>query len=114
MNQNKNLAPAFIQDMTKLGTNIIHNFADIPPESAEQIAHHIAHSMISHWGGSMLYIPKNNPATLHKRDLQIWRDFTGNNHHELAQKYNLSMVTIYQILAKVRKSLPKKQDDLFD
>ena len=104
---------AFMQDMVGLGADIIHNFADIPPDSAEQIAHHIANNMIAHWGGSMLYIPKNSPYDLHQRDLAIWDDFTGDNIHELAQKYDLSMVTIYQILAKVRKSLPKKQGDLF-
>ena len=105
---------AFMQDMVGCGASIIHKFADLPPDSAEQIAHHIASDLIKHWGGSMLYIPKIDHSQLHKRDLQIWQDFTGNNHHELSRKYNLSTVTIYQILAKVRKSLPNKQGDLFD
>ncbi|WP_019672275.1 Mor transcription activator family protein [Psychrobacter lutiphocae] len=108
------LGTAFLQDMVGQGADILAKFTDIPPESCEQIAFHLADRMTAHWGGSMLYVPKNTPAELHKRDLAIWQDFNGTNHHQLAQKYQLSMVTIYQILAKVRKSLPKTQEDLFD
>ena len=108
------LGSAFLQDIVGHGADIIAKFTDIPPESCEQIAYHLADRMTAHWGGSMFYVPKTNPAELHKRDLAIWQDFTGDNVHELAQKYDLSMVTIYQIIAKVRKSLPNKQKDLFD
>ena len=47
------------------------------------------------------------------QDIAIWDDFTGNNHHQLAQKYDLSTIAIYKILAEVKNSLPKPQKDLF-
>ena len=78
---------------------IIATSAQIPTEQAQQIAYDLAQSMTAHWGGSMLYVPKTNPEKILKRNLAIWNDFTGNNHHQLAQKYDLATPTVYQILA---------------
>lgn len=108
------LGTAFLQDMIGIGSDIIATTAKLPKEQAEKIAYDLSQSMTAHWGGSMLYIPKTSPDKLQKRNLAIWSDFTGNNHHQLAQKYNLSTITIYQILATVKTSLPKPQKDLFD
>lgn len=108
------LGTAFLQDMVGIGSDIIASSAKLPTEQAEQIAYDLAQSMTAHWGGSVLYIPKTNPDKLRARNLAIWGDFTGNNHHQLAQKHNLSTITIYQILASIKTSLPKPQKDLFD
>lgn len=107
------LGYAFTTDMVEIGAKFLSDFADIDNQSAEQIAHHLAEELRKHWGGSQLYIPKTSIVQLHKRDLDIYNQFTGNNVHELGREYNLSEVTIYQIIAKVRKSLPKDQPSLF-
>jgi len=108
------LGTAFLQDMVGIGADIIATAAQLPKEQAEQIAYDLAQSMTVHWGGSMLYVPKVNPEKVRKRNLAIWDDFTGNNHHQLVQKYDLSMGKIYQVLAEVKSTLPKPQKDLFD
>ena len=108
------LGTAFLQDMVGIGADIIATSAQIPTEQAQQIAYDLAQSMTAHWGGSMLYVPKTNPEKILKRNLGIWNDFTGNNHHQLAQKYDLATPTVYQILADIQNTLPKPQKDLFD
>lgn len=108
------LGTAFLQDMVGIGADIIATSAQLPTEQAQQIAYDLAQTMTAHWGGSMLYVPKTNPDKIHKRNLAIWDDFTGNNHHQLAQSYDLSMIAIYKILAEVKSTLPKPQKDLFD
>ena len=108
------LGSAFLEDMVGIGAGIIATSANIPTAQAEQIAYDLTQSLTKHWGGSMLYVPKTNPDKIHKRNMQIWQNFKGNNQHQLAQKYGLSTITIYQILADVRKSLPKTQEDLFN
>ena len=40
---------------------------------------------------------------LSKRDLDIFREFTGNNVPELAAKYKVSAVWIYAVLRRVRE-----------
>ncbi len=104
---------AFMADMTAYGAKILTELTDTPLESAEQVTHHLVEELRKHWGGSQLYIPKTSLYQLHQRDLAIYNDFTGRNHHELARKYDLSEITVYQILKRVRESLPKKQGDLF-
>ena len=108
------LGTAFLQDMVGIGTAIVQASAKIPSEQAEQVAYELASAMTKHWGGSMLYVPKTNPEKILKRNLGIWNDFTGNNHHQLAQKYDLATPTVYQILADIQNTLPKPQKDLFD
>ena len=108
------LGTAFLQDMVGIGADIIATSAQLSIEEAEQIAYDLAQTMTAHWGGSMLYVPKTNPDKIRKRNLAIWDDFTGNNHHQLVRKYDLSMGKIYQILAEVKSTLPKPQKDLFD
>lgn len=108
------LGTAFLQDMVGIGTAIVQASAKIPSEQAEQVAYELASAMTKHWGGSMLYVPKTDPNKVIKRNRAIWDDFTGNNHHQLAQKYDLATPTVYQILADFQKSLPKTQEDLFD
>lgn len=106
---------AFFEDVVAHGAHSLCALTNMTPESAEQVAHHLAVALQSHWGGSMLYVPKTDHLRAHKRDLQIWNDFTGDNHNELGRKYDLSVITIYQILARVREQLRKEnQGDLFD
>ena len=108
------LGTAFLQDMVGIGAAIVQASAKISSEQAEQVAYELASAMTKHWGGSMLYVPKTDPNKVIKRNRAIWDDFTGNNHHQLAQKYDLATPTVYQILADFQKSLPKTQEDLFD
>ena len=108
------LGTVFLQDMVGIGAAIVQASAKISSEQAEQVAYELASAMTKHWGGSMLYVPKTDPNKVIKRNRAIWDDFTGNNHHQLAQKYDLATPTVYQILADFQKSLPKTQEDLFD
>ena len=79
------LGTAFLQDMVGIGADIIATSAQLSIEEAEQIAYDLAQTMTAHWGGSMLYVPKTNPDKIRKRNLAIWDDFTGNNHHQLVR-----------------------------
>ena len=54
------------------------------------------------WGGSSIYIPKNLAARFRKRDTTLYREFTGNNIAELAQKYGLTQQRVYAILKAER------------
>lgn len=48
--------------------------------------------------GGSVYMPKYNS----QRDDEIWQKFNGKNHAELAKHYRLTVVRIYQILARER------------
>ncbi len=56
-------------------------------------------------GGQMWYIAKSSAAS-GERNQRIYAEFNGRNHQQLAKKYNLTQMRIYQIVAAM-------QDDEF-
>jgi len=87
----------------------------IDSEIAEQAGFALADHMADHWGGQLLFFPKDIPYKLAKRDLKIWEEFNGHNHKQLADKYQIRIRTIYKIIRKVKKQqLALNQSDLFD
>lgn len=78
--------------------------------TAKQVSAHIS----THWGGQLLYIPKNHLGKLSERDAEIWQKFNGNNHAALAKEYNLTMQQIYKIVKEAsERERAKNQADLF-
>lgn len=114
MGQYKDYSNRFFDDVRLFGKQTICDAGIAQEAQAEQIANEIAYRLSQHWGGTMFYVAKYSPWQAHERDLAIWRDFTGNNHHELAIKYHLSVPYIYEITARMRKLFCAKQQDLFD
>lgn len=75
----------------------------------EEVAEHLA----KHWGGSGIYFPMGMTYKLSQRDRQIYSEFKGNNHFELAQKYGVSVIWIYKIIRTVQKEeLASRQKDM--
>lgn len=48
------------------------------------------------------------PKNAARRGALIYAEFTGNNHGELAQKYDLSTAQIYRIVRDTHKAMPGK------
>lgn len=60
------------------------------------------------------YLPKGDDVRRSVRDAQIWCEYTGRNVNELAARYRLTVVRIYQILAAQRQiARGQRQGDLF-
>jgi Mor family transcriptional regulator len=66
-------------------------------------------------GGRMLYLPKGEALRTAVLHALIWRDFRGHNHEELAAKYQINIVSIYEILRAQRAlSSHRMQGRLFE
>lgn len=88
--------------------------ANLDEQTVQQLASKVAMSIAHDFGGEVLYIPKGLLLPLTKRDLQIWQSFNGNNHNELARKFNVSVQWVYKIVKRVQKEeVAKRQIDLF-
>ena len=62
----------------------------LPPmeeEAARDFGRRVADMLAEDWGGSSVYIPKNLASRFRRRDALLYREFTGHNVQELAQKY---------------------------
>lgn len=108
-------ADNFFSDLRSFVTTIITHTTALDELTANQIANEIANRLADHWGGSMFYVTKHNAWQYHERDLAIWQAFNGNNHCELARRFELSVPYIYEIIARMRKKHHNTlQTDLFD
>ncbi len=89
--------------------------AKIDDSKSEQVANELMLHISSHWGGQMLYIGKDHAFHADKRDMQIYNEFNGNNHFELAEKFDLTVVYIYRIVKRMAEIEKKRrQRDLFE
>ena len=85
--------------------------ADIADLLGATIADHLA----EHWGGQVISIPKDYYYKLSDTHLQIYQEFTGQNHMELVRKYGISLQWIYKLIKRVgKRETDKRQGKLFD
>lgn len=68
-------------------------------EDANEIAEQIFDELVMRFGGDSPYIPAKK-TDVEKRNERIRREFDGRNHSQLAERYRLSVRTIYRILGK--------------
>lgn len=73
----------------------------------ERLAHRFTDWLTDCWGGQQLYFPMD----LARRNARIWEEFTGANHADLAEKFRMSVNTVYAIL---RDERGRRQPGLFD
>lgn len=109
-----NRAAELIADVEDQVAACLVSVSQIDRQSARVTARQVAAHLSKHWGGQLLYIPKNHLGRLSERDEEIWRKFTGNNHAALAIEYDLTMQQIYKIVREAAaRHRAKMQTDMF-
>lgn len=78
--------------------------AGIDSDTAQTQALASADAFAKRWQGLHLYVPKNiKKVSLDNRE-KIRSEFTGNNHDQLAIRYNIHIRTIYKMLKKQERN----------
>ena len=87
---------------------------DLDTEQAESISTEFINHLMRNWGGQQIYIPNGAYIQTTKRDIDLYREFRGNNSYELAKKYNISVQWVYQIVNRMKEiELQSRQTDMF-
>ncbi|MDD0823738.1 Mor transcription activator family protein [Mannheimia sp. AT1] len=108
-------APEVLTDLAKHIEVELEEKHQFTPEQAKQVGIDIAQRIAQNWGGEVIYIPRNLLMALNERDMKIYEEFNGNNHRELARKYNVSMQWVYKIVKKVHKDeVARRQMSMFE
>lgn len=82
---------------------------------AAEIALDVAEYVRKNIGGVAVYIPRGLGYELSIRDQKIYEEFTGDNYHLLARKYDMTEMRVRQIVGQIgRIEKAKRQADLFD
>lgn len=71
----------------------------------ENLGRVVSSRLAEEWGGQLVYIPMN----IGRRNARIYEAFTGDNVHELAKKFRLSVQRVYKIIAdeRARRKMPQ-------
>ena len=107
--------PELVADLETHTAELLARELNIPKEQAVMAGKKLSRHLTDNWGGQLIYIPKNHGGRLDERDRQIWAEFDGKNHQQLAKKYNLATQQIYQIIKRARAAdLQARQRSIFD
>lgn len=87
----KELSDTFDEVLTEILPE--HSLADLI-----RLRNQIFHRLLIRCGGVVCYLPRKDTRF---RNALIKQEFTGNNHHILAKRYDLSVPQIYRILRDV-------------
>ena len=88
------------------------------PENAEgahmeAIARHLPGPLIAHlrtdWHGTLIYIPSRSSIIRIYREAYLLREWTGDNEYTLAQRYEVSVVRMRQL---IREAVADTQTEL--
>ncbi len=110
----KSKGPELLVDLAQHVAHALVELAGLSEEKANQIGREVADRMAAHWGGQNIYFPMGLSYKLSQRDHQIYEEFMGNNHSDLARKYNVSLQWIYKIIKAVHKEeIARRQGALF-
>jgi Mor family transcriptional regulator len=83
-------------------------------QTAAEIALGVTEHVRKNIGGVNVYIPRGHVYEATQREQQIYKNFTGDNHHVLAREHDLTEMRIRQIVAKVGMiERAKRQQNLF-
>jgi len=110
----ENNYPEILQELRDTMTDTLEK-QGIEPDKAKEAAYEVAEILRINWGGMQIYICKALEYRLSERDLKIWHEFKGRNHHELIRKYDISLQRLYKIIKiQRRKNMQERQGDLFE
>ncbi|OSM95595.1 MULTISPECIES: Mor transcription activator family protein [Lonsdalea] len=102
-NSFRSKGPELLVELAQHTANILHEAVDIDTRTADQIGEAVASHMMQVWGGQNVYFPMGMAWRVSQRDQEIFSNFNGKNHHELARKYGVSLQWIYSVVKRVRK-----------
>lgn len=106
---------AMLLDLRDHACQLLKNLKSVDALAADQISNELMYQISQHWGGQSIYIIKDDTFQAEERDIQIYKEFNGHNHTELAKKYDLTEVYIYRIVKRMaEQERNRMQPSLFD
>lgn len=106
--------PELLVDLIDKTAEVLQQQAGLAPETARVCAEAVACRMRQEWGGQQVYFPKGTAVDISSRDLDLYAEFNGHNHEQLARKYRMSIQWVYQRIKAVQAAeIARRQADMF-
>ena len=75
----------------------------IAEPKALEIGASVAEKIRATFGGQALYIAVEQQKKVAERDAELFAEFTGTNHNDLASRYGISVVHVYRIVKRMQE-----------
>ncbi|KDT42068.1 mor transcription activator family protein [Escherichia coli 3-105-05_S4_C2] len=113
LNQFRSKGPELLVELAQHTSETVREIIDIEPDCRPDWSGR-REPMMQVWGGQNVYFPMGMVWKVSQRDREIFREFNGRNHHELARKFGVSLQWVYSVVKRVRKEeLDRMQGKLF-
>jgi Mor family transcriptional regulator len=110
----KSKGPDLLLDLADHVSAAIVEMLQLPKDVADHVGFEVADRIAAHWRGQHIYVPMGLAPKALSRNRQIYEEFNGKNHSELARKYSVSLVWLYKIIKTVHKEeMGRRQPDMF-
>lgn len=107
-------APELIKDLAGTVAHVAIEHYNLTPAMASKIGVDVALAFAEQAGGTQVYIPITQSVKISTRDLQMYEQFNGSNHNQLAKEYGCSTAWVYSVIKKIGKQMKDKhQPKLF-
>ena len=97
--------------LVELGAKALVEQFEIADAQAQHVMREIAHDLARHYGGGMVYFPKDHEFALTKRDLEIYAELRSGNAIDVARKHGLSDRQVYAINRHVLDQVQRKRQN---
>lgn len=84
---------------------VIQESLDVSAELAEATSVEITTLPAHLWGGQVVYIPKGVSIQTSKLYQQIYDDWKGRNHDEVATKHGVCVQLVYKVVKQMRLAI---------
>lgn len=113
-NGDPKLWPKTLADLMSVAQHQLARSLKIKSDEAYPVARDMIAALAHYMGGRQVYLPRDDRLQRALRDIHIYQAFTGRNHQQLADRYELTTMQIYSILAEQKKlHLARTQPDMF-
>ena len=106
----------FLADLMDVAKKHLQEY--VSAHEADMVAGSLTDHLADYWGGQLINIPKDYKWKLSQREAEIYAEFNGYNHAELAKKYDMGERGLRKLLARVKKRMEaaadKRSRDLFN
>lgn len=100
--QFRSKGPELLVELAQHTATTVREIIEIDIAVADQIGEAVANRMMQVWGGQNVYFPMGMVWKVSQRDREIFLEFDGRNHHELARKFGVSLQWIYSVVKRVK------------
>lgn len=113
MSENMELARNELLEEIRAYTKSVCSDFGIATDIADQVGTALADQLADNWGGQIVTFPKDHKYKLAMRDIEIYNEFNGRNHGELARRYQMTVRGIYKVIKRVKQRGIPGQQSLF-